>query len=276
MMWYTEFMTPVFSVSTNLFSLADTLECGQCFRFRKISENVYSGVALGRSIELCQRGEELLVGGISEQVFRAKYLSYFALDVDYAKIHAELGKDATLRAIIDFAPGIRVLRQPLFESLISFILSQNNNIKRITGIVERLCRRFGEELPGGDYDFPTPQAIAGLSSEDLVDVRCGYRGDYIIDAARRWLTKEIDADSIKNAPLAEARSQLLKIRGVGPKVADCVLLFGAGRLDAFPEDVWIKRAMREFFPDGLPAAAAPYAGVAQQYIFHYARATLTR
>jgi len=264
-------MTYDFSICVDEFSLADTLECGQCFRFNKAENDVYSGVALGRTVTLFQRGNEFFVGGISEKLFLSEYSSYFALDMDYAAIHRFFRKDAVLTEILDFAPGIRVLRQPLFETLISFILSQNNNIKRIDGMIERLCRQFGRMLPDGNSDFPLPETLAVLSKADLAVVRCGYRDEFIIEAAERWAAGEIDAGFLRKAPLCEARAELMKIRGVGSKVADCVLLFGAGRFEAFPEDVHIKRAMKALFPAGLPEDAAPYAGIAQQYIFHYAR-----
>lgn len=254
------------------FSLADTLECGQCFRFVKNPDKSYSGVALGRGVTLWQDSGRLFATGFNERLFACEYRSYFALDVDYAAIHALFEEDAVLMKAVEFAPGIRVLRQPLFETLISFILSQNNNIKRIGGIIERLCEKFGERLEGGVFDFPTPEALAGKACSDLAELRCGYRDAYVLDAAERWAKGVIDRDVVMHAPLADARRELARIKGVGPKVADCVLLFGAARYDAFPEDVWIKRAMGELFPGGLPEPIKPYAGIAQQYIYHFARA----
>lgn len=253
------------------FSLSGTLECGQCFRFRKDPDGIYSGVAVGHSIRLRQTDSILEVFGIDAGLFENTYSGYLGLNIDYPAIMTSLGEDKTMRKVLERVPGIRVLRQPLFETLISFIISQNNNIPRISGIIERLCRSFGDELIGGEYDFPHPGTLASLTPESLADIRCGFRDKYIIDAAQRWVSGEIREDILEHAPLNAARSELMKIYGVGPKVADCVLLFGAGRFDAFPEDVWIKRAMKELFPEGLPKSAAPYAGIAQQYIYHYAR-----
>lgn len=249
--------------------------CGQCFRFSLSESGSFSGVALGRRLTLKQEDDILSVEGISREVFEREYIPYFSLDMDYAAIKEQLSDDATMKRIVAHSPGIRVLRQPLFETLISFILSQNNNIKRIAGLVERLCICFGEKK-NDFFDFPTPRSLAVLSPEHLGEVRCGFRDKYVVDAAQKWMAGRIDGDIIRHAPLYEARQELMKIHGVGPKVADCTLLFGAARFDAFPEDVWIKRAMKELFPSGLPESAKPYAGIAQQYIFHYARQHLKR
>jgi N-glycosylase/DNA lyase len=162
------------------------------------------------------------------------------------------------------------MRQPVFETLITFIISQNNNIPRISGIVERLCDNFGEDR-GGYRDFPSAETLSELSTFDLAPIRAGFRDKYIIDAARNWVDGTVREEFLKTAPLDSARDMLMKIKGVGPKVADCVLLFSANRLETFPKDVWIKRAMESLFPDGLPECAREYAGIAQQYIFHYAR-----
>ncbi len=241
-------------IKTESFTLSDTLECGQCFRFSKTDELSYSGVALGRQIHLLQEGENLIINGIGIEEYESDYKTYFSFDMDYPGIKEVLSYDPTLKKILNFAPGIRVLRQPLFETLISFILSQNNNIKRIQGLVERLSSSFGEDK-GGYFDFPKPSKLAGLIPSDLSSVRCGFRDKYVIDAARQWENKEIDLEIVYHAPLPEARAELMKIHGVGPKVADCTLLFGAARFDAFPEDVWIKRAMkncsRTDFPNPL-------------------------
>ena len=253
------------------FSLSQTLECGQCFRFSRDYDGCYSGVALSRFMKLRQQDERFIIHTDEKTEFPDDYINYFGLDMDYAAIISEFSEDPVMRKITGYTPGIRILRQPLFETLISFIISQNNNIKRISGIVERLCCFFGEELSANIYDFPKPEILASLDPGQLSEIRCGFRDKYIIDAAKKWTSGDIDQETVKYAPLDEARAELMKINGVGPKVADCTLLFGAARFDVFPQDVWIKRAMLELFPDGLPECSKAYAGIAQQYIFHYAR-----
>ena len=170
------------------------------------------------------------------------------------------------------AGGIRILKQEPWETVCSFIISQNNNIPRIKGIIERLCENFGEKIEGG-FAFPSAEKIAALSLEELAVIRSGFRAKYILDAARKFASGEISSERLEQLSTDEARSQLMKIYGVGEKVADCVLLFAFARIDAFPKDVWIKRAMEKLFSGDLPECAVPYAGIVQQYIFHFARTT---
>ena len=257
--------------------LAATLDCGQSFRWVPVGNGatfcavVEGGIATARMEDGALR---IACKNLSEDFWRG----YFALDVDYSALHSEFRKDATLAACLEFAPGIRVLRQPFFETLISFIISQNNNIPRIKGIIGRLCENFGEQvgtLPDGSaaYAFPLAERLATLSVEDLACLRSGYRAPAIIDAAKRTASGELNDAELRTAEPLIARKKLLAVYGVGPKIADCVLLFGLGRFETFPVDVWIRRAMASLFPNGLPEAAVPCAGIAQQYIFHYARMT---
>ena len=162
--------------------------------------------------------------------------------------------------------------QPPWETLCSFIISQNNNIKRIKGIIGRLCETYGEKIEGG-YTFPAAQTLAKLEVEDLAPLRSGFRAKYIIDAARRVASGEVDLFALQNMPYEDAKNELLKIKGVGPKVADCALLFSHRHIEALPKDVWIKRALQVLFGGELPEVAVPYAGIVQQYIFFYARET---
>ncbi|MBQ9769516.1 MAG: DNA-3-methyladenine glycosylase 2 family protein [Clostridia bacterium] len=209
----------------------------------------------------------------SEEDFLNIWKDYFDLDRDYGEIIEVISENEVLKAASGFAGGIRILRQDPWEALCSFIISQNNNIPRIKGIVERLCASFGEEIKEGFYSFPTAEKIAALTLEDLAPLRSGFRAKYILDGAKRVASGEIDLDALKELALDEARQELMKIYGVGEKVADCTLLFGLSHIDAFPKDVWIKKAMAKLFDGSLPECAAPYAGIAQQYIFHYARMT---
>ena len=263
--------------------LAATLDCGQSFRWVPAGED--AGADGGAAFCAVVEGE-VATARVKDGALRVSSASlakdfwreYFALDIDYGALHAEFRKDATLAACLEFAPGIRVLRQPFFETLVSFIISQNNNIPRIKGIISRLCENFGERigtLPDGSaaHAFPSAERLAALSADDLACLRSGYRAPAIVDAARRTARGELSAAELRAAPALEARKKLLAVYGVGPKIADCVLLFGLGRFETFPVDVWIRRAMASLFPNGLPAAAVPCAGIAQQYIFHYARMT---
>ena len=252
--------------------LSQTLSCGQCFRWKEHPDGSFSGVVRGRYARVSSDGERLILDG-ADEADRAMWFDYFDLGLDYAKVRQELSViHPTLAEAARYAPGIRILDQEPFEALISFIISQNNNIKRITGIVDRLCERFGESI-GADapHAFPTAQRLAALSAYDLAPIRAGFRQRYIIDAARKVADGTIDLEQIRALPYDEARAELMQITGVGVKVADCVLLYGLHRLDGFPLDVWMKRAMAALFKGVEPSNFGQYAGIAQQYIFHYAR-----
>lgn len=177
-----------------------------------------------------------------------------------------------LQEAAQYASGIRILRQDPWEALCSFILSQNNHIPRIRGMIARLCETLGDPLDTGtDFDFPTPEKLAGCSPDDLAPIRAGFRTRYLLDAAQRVARGEVDLTACQTLPLPEARQMLQQIHGVGPKVAECILLYGCHRLEAFPLDVWMLRAMETWFPGQSAADFGPYAGVAQQLIFHYSR-----
>ncbi len=255
------------------FDLPHTLDCGQAFRWSGNENNVWSGVAYGKYLEL----EKLLDGSVvlyntTKQEFEEIWRSYFDLDRDYEDIIVKLSENETLKKACEYSHGIRILNQEPFETLCSFIISQNNNIKRIKGIIERLCENFGE-YKNGYYTFPTAEKLASLTLEDLSVLRSGFRAKYLLDAAKKVVSGEVDLYNLKNLPLDDAREELMKIVGVGPKVADCCLLFSHHHTSAFPKDVWIKRAMSVLFGDELPKNAQEYAGIAQQYIFFYARET---
>ncbi|MBQ2677082.1 MAG: DNA-3-methyladenine glycosylase 2 family protein [Clostridia bacterium] len=252
------------------FELADTLDCGQAFRFNG-EGNVWQGVALDRPVALEKSGNDIILHDMDEKEFLDKFYRYFTLDIDYPALIKEFCKDETLKKATDFARGIRMLRQDKWETVCSFIISQNNNIPRIKGIIDRLCQGFGKPLGGGLYSFPTAQDISCLTVEDLSPLRAGFRAKYIIDAAKKIADGTVDTALLETASLDEARASLMQINGVGPKVAECVLLFSCSRFDAFPLDVWIKRVMAILYPDGLPDCALEYKGIAQQYLFHYAR-----
>lgn len=255
------------------FTLSETLDCGQAFRWRETEDGAFEGVAFGKYLKLAADKEGIILYDTSEEDFLNIWKDYFDLDRDYGEIIEAISENEVLKTASGFAGGIRILRQDPWEALCSFIISQNNNIPRIKGIVERLCASFGEEIKEGFYSFPTAEKIAALTLEDLAPLRSGFRAKYILDGAKRVASGEIDLDALKELALDEARQELMKIYGVGEKVADCTLLFGLSHIDAFPKDVWIKKAMAKLFDGSLPECAAPYAGIAQQYIFHYARMT---
>ena len=252
------------------FNLKQTLECGQCFRFTENDEGAFCGVALGRELKFRVQDEMLYIN--CEQEFADKLVApYLNFDEDYDAINSILAEDKTLKSAIEYAGGIRILRQEPWETLCSFIISQNNNIKRISGIIDRLCENFGEDIGGGMFSFPSAERLSSLTVEDLAPLRSGFRAKYIIDAAKKVYSGEVNFEEIEKADLDDARDMLMQINGVGPKVADCVLLFGFHKLDAFPKDVWIKRIMENYYPQGLPEFAVKYGGIAQQYLFHYIR-----
>ncbi len=254
------------------FDLAQTLDCGQSFRWEENESGHFCGVVCGKYAEVSLSGGTLLISGAQPEDFEAIWKSYFDLTLDYDQIRAKLrGIHPILDEADRYAGGIRILRQEPFEALCTFIISQNNNIKRIKGIVARLCENFGEPVDGGHFAFVTPEKLASLSVEDLAPLRAGFRARYLIDAARKVAGGSVDLCYCRSADYEDARRELMKIVGVGAKVADCTLLFGMHRVEAFPLDVWMKRAMKNLFPGMTPADFGEYAGIAQQYIFHYSR-----
>ena len=252
------------------YDLAATLDCGQCFSFSENPDGSWSGVALDRHITIRQDGDLILYEGCDEEDFEQRFAHFFGMDDDYSGIKDLLSRDPTLKKAIQYSPGIRIMHQPLWETTLSFIVSQNNNIPRIKGILAKMRSKWGEHMDGYDL-FPSADSLAGLSEEDLADLRCGYRAPYILDCAARFSEGSVDQNIIMNGTLDDAREELRKIKGIGPKVADCTLLFGAYRLEAFPVDVWMKKCLSAMYPDGIPDFVRPYAGIAQQYLFHYSR-----
>lgn len=221
------------------------------------------------TVSLCDN--RLTFYDCAKEEFHKIWRHYFDLERDYKTIDQMCQGNPTLQKISASGRGIRVLNQDPFETLCSFILSQNNNIKRIKGIVKRFCEQFGEPLGGGFYAFPKPEALKGISAEDLAPLRAGFRAKYLMDAAKKVNCGAIDFKKIQRMPIEKAAEALMQIYGVGQKVADCTLLFGLGFAEAFPKDVWIKRAMPKLLPQGLPKDLVPLGGIIQQYIFNYAR-----
>lgn len=262
--------------TTRGMDLDATLGCGQTFLWRPLGNGVWSGTAAGRAVTARTEGAVLVLEGAKEED-RAFWENYFALDMDYpALLERFCAGSKRLAACVEHSPGIRVLRQPFFETLCCFIISQNNNIPRIAAITGRLCEGLGRELPGGRFSFPAPEALAAREPEDLAFLRAGWRAEYLIDAARKVASGQVSEAALAALPDAEARALLMTVKGVGPKVADCVLLYSLSRWNMVPMDVWMKRAMARLFPRGAPVCCRPYQGIAQQFIFDYARASLPR
>lgn len=304
------------------YSLSDTFECGQAFRFVKLSPDAdgrvnsvgqaydgyveYMTVIGDNLIFVGQReADELIFFDVSDEVFESVCVPYFSLDSDYAAIKDDILAHTDsdfLREAAECAAGIRILRQEPWETLFSFIISQNNNIPRIKKIIRAISAAYGENLAvacglsecpikcgecrkgakgfdtgacsecGICYSFPKAQSVLA-SPELLQPSHPGFRYKYLVDAAEKVCSGEINFEKIiSKASYSYTVSELMKIKGVGEKVASCTSLFAFSNLEAFPIDVWMRRAIDEYFGGKLdPAELGDYAGVAQQYIFHYIR-----
>ncbi len=260
------------------FDLEQTFNCGQCFRWNKEGKS-FVGFAGSWLCRVSLKNGDMLVeklrGEGDMQRFAAYMADYLSLNVDYGALKEKFSEDETMKRAIAFAPGIRVLNQPFFETLITFIISRNNNIPRIKKIVDAMADTYG--APVGDYHaFPSRQQLKDVSIEDYSRLKMGFRAKYVYDAVQKVTSGEIRREEIEKMDLDSARKYLMQIKGVGPKVADCILLFSCKKYDSFPKDVWINRAMDRLFPDGLPRCVKGREGIAQQYIFHYARFNLEK
>ena len=245
--------------------------CGQAFRWKKTEEGFIKGTVKGKTAVIEKKDEGYFFHGCTEKEFREVWVEYFDLGEDYEKICESFSPDENVKKAVEMYYGIRILRQEPWEALCSFIISQNNNIPRISGIIDRFCSLYGEENEKGEFSFPSYEKLDGLTPEDLSSLKAGFRSKYIIDAAQKLINKEIELHKIYEMPIEEARQELMKIKGVGPKVAECTLLYGFGRKEAFPVDVWVKRILEELYPDGLPKCLEGNEGIAQQYLFHWRR-----
>lgn len=251
------------------FNLALCLDCGQAFRWQQDTDGNWRGVAFSKSLCVTQKEDTITFFNTTPEDFENIWSPYFDLNRNYRNIIAGYTEENLKTACAQY-PGIRILKQDEWEAICSFIISANNNIPRIKGIIERLCEAFGDDV-GGAYSFPAPHKLANLTIEDLAPLRAGFRAKYIIDAAQKISSGEVDIEKIKTLPLPEAKAELLKIKGVGEKVAQCALLYGFGRVEAFPVDVWVKRIVEELYPQGLPECIMGTQGIAQQYLFHWRR-----
>jgi N-glycosylase/DNA lyase len=251
------------------FSLALSLDCGQAFRWRQ-NAGVWRGVVRDKELFVSQEKEKLIFYNLKKEDLPF-WIKYFDLERDYRGILDTLMCDESLNTACREYYGIRILRQEPWEALCSFIISSNNNIPRIKGIIERLCRLFGNRISEEAWAFPTVKQLSHLSPEDLAPIRAGFRSKYIVDAVQKINKEEVSLERIKGLAYEDAKLELMKIKGVGEKVADCALLYGFNYLETFPKDVWVKRVLSELYPEGLPECVNGYKGIAQQYLFHWRR-----
>ena len=267
-------------IPNGAFSVEKTFDCGQCFRFDRVEnsphECEFHGVAFGRSVSFASDGDKLYIYGADESEYNGIWEKFLGLDRDYDAIDADIlsrSDNPALKKAIEFGRGIRILSQDPWEAVCSFIISQNNNIPRIKKIIAAMSEKYGEPLGGGDYAFPTPEAICEAGEGGMLELKTGFRAKYLADAAQRVCDGRLKLSEVAALMETEAAvKKLCEVKGIGPKVASCSLLFGFERYDAFPIDVWIRRVMEKYFEPGFDISTlGPYAGIAQQYLFYYER-----
>jgi len=270
------------------FDPVHTFECGQCFRWNREADGSYTGVAHGRVLNVAHDGRDLYLNNTSLEDFQNIWYEYFDLGTDYDRIKSAVAKDDIMNKAVEFGHGIRLLRQELPEVLISFIISTNNNIPRIKKIVEALSRQFGNEIEYKGkpyYSFPDMSCLSCAGIDEIAVCRGGYRTNYIYNTTRFFEADKPCREYLKSMGTEDARKYLLKLSGVGPKVADCVLLYAGIKFDVFPTDVWVRRVMGHLYLNrsaGLKEISSfassyfgEFAGYAQQYLFYFARENAT-
>ncbi len=261
-------------------------ECGQCFRWKVQDDGSYTGVAKGRVINVSREGDTVYLKNTNLEDFNKIWKEYFDLDTDYAQIKNELRKmDEYLEKATEFGWGIRLLKQDPWEMIISFIISSNNRIPMIQKAIANLSREYGTyigEYDGVDYyDFPTPEQLNNASVEEIRACSTGFRDKYIKSTTESVINNNDDVYEYFKLDTEDCRKELMKFNGIGPKVCDCIALFGMQKYDTFPVDVWVKRVMQEFYVEddmSLPKIRkyaidkfGELSGFAQQYLFYYAR-----
>lgn len=282
----------IYTIKSDIFELADIFDCGQCFRWNKEPDGSYTGVFGENVLNVSKEGNTVTFKGICNGNIEEICRNYFDLDRDYNDIRDKLSKiDENLKVSVEYGKGIRILNQDLWETIISFIISANNNIPRIKGIIERLSKEYGKKITyeGKDYyTFPTPESLSKATVQDFRNLGLGFRDIRLYEATNMIINKEVDLEKLKDMNTLEAREELLKLSGVGPKVADCILLFSnLKRFDVFPIDVWVRRVMNELYikkedetkvtkKEIQKLADSKFGdmqGLAQQYLFYWKRET---
>ena len=277
--------------NVNSFNLTHIFECGQCFRWNENNDGSYTGVVKENVVNIKTIGKDVHVESFGKDDLKELFKYYFDIDRDYEIIKSELRKiDENMEKSILYGNGIRLLNQDLWETIISFIISANNNIPRIKGIIERLAKRYGNKIEWKGatyYTFPTPKQLSKASVEDLRNLGLGFRDVRVFETTQMVINGEIDFDKLhKEKDTQTVREKLLQLPGVGPKVADCILLFSTlKRLDVFPIDVWVRRVMNDLYIHNedenkvdkklvLNLADEKFGdlqGIAQQYLFYWKR-----
>lgn len=275
----------------NSFELKDIFECGQCFRWNEQKDGSYTGVIKNAIINVKKENENIIFAGKCKENIKDIVEDYFDLNTNYEEIKQKLSNiDEYLKTSVEYGKGIRILNQDLWETIISFIISANNNIPRIKGIIERLSQKYGNEIEwNGEkyYTFPTPEQLKDVTVEEYRKLGLGFRDIRLYETTKMILSKEIDLKKLReNSNTQEVRNELLKLSGVGPKVADCILLFSdLKRFDVFPIDVWVRRVMNDLYikeDDETKVSKVKIEkiaqekfgdikGLAQQYLFYWRR-----
>lgn len=274
------------------FNLKDIFECGQCFRWNEQEDGSYTGIWKENVVNVKKEGQDYVFSGICKNENLEKEIyTYFDLDRNYEKIKEELSKkDNYMKTSIAHGKGIRILNQDLWETIISFIISANNNILRIKGIIERLSKAYGKEIEWKGktyYTFPTPEELKDVTVKEYRDLGLGFRDIRIYETTKMILDGKVNLKELKENPnTMEVREKLLTLSGVGPKVADCILLFSdLKRLEVFPIDVWVRRVMNDLYIQNEDETKVgkkqiqkiarenfgDLAGLAQQYLFYWRR-----
>ncbi len=259
----------------NDFNIEDILECGQVFSFERTSSNSYLVVSLDKWARIVFDDKRTIIYTKEVEYF----YNYFDLDTDYEKIKKEICLLYNgFEKFFIVGKGIRILRQDPYQTIISFIVSANNNIKRIKKILNKICERFGEKLDCGIYSFPSASNLLQATEKDFIELGAGYRSSYLVDTISKLNSKDYNVNDMVNLDTLSLRKKLLELKGIGPKVADCILFFGFHRTDVFPVDTWIKKAYEMFSNSKRSATKISeyfvsifknYSGYAQQYIFNY-------
>lgn len=273
------------------FELKDIFDCGQCFRWNTEEDGSYTGVFGKNILNVKKDGKNINFKGICDGNIEDIIYDYFDLNRDYGRIKETLSEiDENMKKSVLYGKGIRILNQDLWETIMSFIISANNNIPRIKGIIERLSKKYGSKISFNGkeyYTFPTPEQLRDVTVEDYRKLGLGFRDIRLYETTQMILNKDIDLEKLKNNPnTIEVREELLKLSGVGPKVADCILLFSTlKRFEVFPIDVWVRRVMNDLYikqEDETKVSKKQIekiaeekfgnlAGLAQQYLFYWRR-----